>query len=384
MLKNFWYAVEFSDAVTTKPVQITLMGEQYVLYRDSQGQAIALADRCAHRGASLAEGWVEKDCIRCPYHGWSFDEAGKCTHIPADQDGVPIPKRARVNSLPVQEKYSFIWMFVGDLPEAERPPLPELPQFDAPGWRRVSGEYTWNAHYTRVVESGLDTAHAPFVHRAFFNNRDDAEVAPYEVEQDDWSVSALTISKPPKRVGLLKFIVKRDREFSSAKLTGHLPNINQIELDFNFRGFQYIYFATNIPVDENTTLTKWIGLRNFLPQAWADWNSVKNTVETYEEDKAVIESQIPRVVPLTGELLIKSDILQLSYRKLMRKYLDRGWGLGDYGLMMVPEAEQLTSADLLRASGVTATDDGSAGPSGDSSEVIAERDAEANPDLVGV
>lgn len=347
MLKNFWYAVEFSSAVSENPVQVTVMSEQYVLYRDNTGKAIALKDRCAHRGASLSQGWVEEKCIRCPYHGWSFDDSGTCTFIPADQPGTQIPKRARVESLPVQERYSFIWIFIGDLPAAERPPLPELPEFDAPGWRIVSGEYTWNAHYTRVVESGLDSAHAPFVHAAFFSNRDDAEVTPYEVETADYSVSALTVSKPPKRVGLLKFIVKRDRPFSSAKLTGHLPNINHIELDFNFRGFQYIYFASNIPVDENTTLTKWIGLRNFLPQAWADWNSVKNTVETYEEDKAIIESQLPRVVPLTGELLIKSDILQLSYRKLMRKYLDMGWGIGDYGLMMAPEEDQIQPDALL-------------------------------------
>ena len=29
-----------------------------------------------------------------------------------------------------------------------------------------------------------------------------------------------------------------------------MPNINRIHLDFNFRGYQYIYFASNIPVDE--------------------------------------------------------------------------------------------------------------------------------------
>lgn len=331
MLKNFWYAVEFSTAVNTKPVRITLMGQNYVLYRNEQGQVIALDDRCAHRGAALSGGWVEGNCVRCPYHGWSYNAEGKCVLIPADEAGVSIPKRAQVQSLPVQECCGFIWLFVGDLPEAQRPPIPALPEFGNPAWRMVSGEYTWNAHYTRVLESGLDSSHAPFVHRAFFSNRNDAEVPTYEIEMDDWSASARTISKPPKRVGLLKFIIKRDRPFSSAKLTAYLPNINRIHLDFNYRGYQYIYFASNIPVDETTTLTKWIGLRNFLPQAWADWNSRKNTIDTYLEDKAVVESQIPRVVPLTGELLITSDSLQLAYRKLLRKYLDRGWGIGDYG-----------------------------------------------------
>jgi phenylpropionate dioxygenase-like ring-hydroxylating dioxygenase large terminal subunit len=330
MLKNFWYAVEFSQLVGSKPVKVTLMNVDYVLYRDPKGQVVALEDKCAHRGAALSGGWVEGNCIRCPYHGWSYNPEGRCESIPADQPGTVIPKRAQVNSLPVEEKLGFVWLFVGDLPAEQRPPIPDLPEYGDPKWRLVSGEYTWDAHYTRVLESGLDSSHAPFVHRAFFNNRNDAEVPPYEVEMDEWSASALTISKPPSRVGLLKFIVKRDRPFSSAKLTVHLPNINRIHLDFNFRGYQYIYFASNIPVNEKLTLTKWIGLRNFLPQAWADWNSRKNTVDTHLEDKDVVESQIPSVVPLSGELLITSDSLQLAYRKLLRKYVDMGWELHDY------------------------------------------------------
>ncbi|HSM83377.1 MAG TPA: aromatic ring-hydroxylating dioxygenase subunit alpha [Nodosilinea sp.] len=337
MLKNFWYAVEFSAAVTSAPQPVRLMGENYVLYRSSNGQVNAMADRCIHRGASLAGGWVEGNCIRCPYHGWRYEADGTCVQIPADPAGTPIPKRARLESFPVEEHYGMVWMFVGDLPAEQRPPIPALPEYGDPAWRAITGEYTWDAHYTRVVESGLDSSHAPFVHSVFFNLRDDAVVPPYEVQVEDWSATARTVSKPPKRAGLLKLIVKRDRTFSSATLTAHLPNINRIHLDFNFRGYQYIYFASNIPVDENTTLTKWIGLRNFLPQAWADWNSRKNTNDTYLEDKAVIESQLPRVVPLTGEILLASDSLQLAYRKLIRQCVERGWAVGsDYGVAPAP------------------------------------------------
>lgn len=338
MLKNFWYAVEFSAAVSSQPLPVRLMGQNYVLYRSSQGQVVALADRCIHRGAALSAGWVEGNCIRCPYHGWRYEGNGTCIEIPADQPGIPIPKRARVDSFPVEERYGFIWLFVGDLPAAQRPPIPDLPEFGNPNWRSITGEYTWNAHYTRVVESGLDSSHAPFVHSVFFNLRDEAEVPPYEVHTDEWTASATTISKPPKRAGLLKLIVKRDRPFSSAKLTVHMPNINRIHLDFNFRGYQYIYFASNIPVDEHTTLTKWIGLRNFLKQPWADWNSRKNTNDTYLEDKGVVESQVPQVVPLTGEILLASDSLQLAYRKLLRQYVEQGWGIEDYGLPPLPAA----------------------------------------------
>ena len=101
-------------------------------------------------------------------HGWRYDSDGTCIEIPADQPGVPIPKRARISSLPVAERYGLVWLFVGDLPVEQRPPIPPLPEFEDPNWRSITGEYTWKAHYTRVVESGLDSSHAPFVHSVFF------------------------------------------------------------------------------------------------------------------------------------------------------------------------------------------------------------------------
>jgi hypothetical protein len=58
-----------------------------------------------------------------------------------------------------------------------------------------------------------------------------------------------------------------------------------------------------------------------LPQAWADKNSIRNTVETYEEDKAVVETQpqTPSWVTQGEELLLASDQLILAYRKALAK-----------------------------------------------------------------
>lgn len=44
MLKNFWYACEFSSKITNKPTQILMLNERFVLYRNSQGKIIALKD----------------------------------------------------------------------------------------------------------------------------------------------------------------------------------------------------------------------------------------------------------------------------------------------------------------------------------------------------
>jgi phenylpropionate dioxygenase-like ring-hydroxylating dioxygenase large terminal subunit len=322
-LQNFWYGVELSTSLHDKPLSLTLLDQRYVIYRDSQGQVHAAVDRCPHRGASFAKGWVDSDCLRCPYHGWAFDQQGRCVRIPADQAGMQIPSQARLLKVAVREQSGFIWLFPGDQDQADPALIPPFPEYGSPGWRPVSGEYVWNANFSRVVESGLDTSHAPFVHKPFFVNRDDAAVWPFEVDEELRSVSCLVKTKPPERLGLLKYIVKRDREYSSSRLTAYLPNVNRVAIDFNWKGFQYIYFASNVPVSRDTTLTKWIGVRNFLTRPWADRNSIKNTVDTYLEDRAVVETQEPSFSWERGQkdLLLSSDQLILAYRKAMQRSL---------------------------------------------------------------
>ena len=46
-------------------------------FRDTAGRAGLLAEHCPHRGASLFLGRNEDGGIRCSYHGWKFDIAGR-------------------------------------------------------------------------------------------------------------------------------------------------------------------------------------------------------------------------------------------------------------------------------------------------------------------
>ena len=43
-----------------------------------------------------------------PYHGWTFDGDGKCTRIPAQPPEAPIPRKARVDSYPTEERYGWV------------------------------------------------------------------------------------------------------------------------------------------------------------------------------------------------------------------------------------------------------------------------------------
>ena len=59
MLKNMWYACEFSKDITTKPKQVHILGQKLVMWRDSKGEVHCLSDLCVHRGGSLAGGWLK-------------------------------------------------------------------------------------------------------------------------------------------------------------------------------------------------------------------------------------------------------------------------------------------------------------------------------------
>lgn len=44
-----------------------------VLVTWSDGEVFAIEDACNHAGASLAEGWLEDDCVVCPMHAYVFE-----------------------------------------------------------------------------------------------------------------------------------------------------------------------------------------------------------------------------------------------------------------------------------------------------------------------
>jgi phenylpropionate dioxygenase-like ring-hydroxylating dioxygenase large terminal subunit len=357
MLKNFWYAVEQSSLITEKPKKVTVLGQELALFRKANGKVVALSNLCVHRGGSLADGWTEGDCVRCPYHGWKFDADGRCVEIPANNKSLPIPKKAQVDAYPVEEHYGLVWVFLGDLPAAERPPIPPFPEFGQEGWRALYGEFTWKAHYSRVVENGVDIAHTPFVHANSFGNREEPEIGDHEIETTETSAQTSITLMPPLPKGLWKFI-RRKRTPVRASLAVYMPNVTR--LDLKFGTWNTIVFDVNIPVDEKTTRTIYVQLRNFFTGAWADRDSRRRMMKIFKEDQKTVESQRPELLPydLGAELHIKSDGMAVAYRKLRKKYLDMGWGIDTHRIqseiagrsaVVIPSPARRENPDLEKA-----------------------------------
>ena len=58
LFKNVWYVAEFSSALTDQPLKVRMLGRDFVLFRDTKGQAACLSSVCCHRGAPLSGGEI--------------------------------------------------------------------------------------------------------------------------------------------------------------------------------------------------------------------------------------------------------------------------------------------------------------------------------------
>jgi phenylpropionate dioxygenase-like ring-hydroxylating dioxygenase large terminal subunit len=337
MLKNFWWPIEIGHDVTEKPLSLTALGQKFVLWRDGKGQVHCLSDLCVHRGGSLAGGWLteDKSNVVCPYHGWEFNGEGACTKIPAHpQRG--IPKKARVDSYPVVEKYGLIWTFLGDLPEEERPPLPDIPELDDPRFKRVYGSYYWDVNYERALENGMDPSHAPYVHGNRFGNLDKPDVPDFEVQTTQWSgLAQIPIYPPvsnPKGAWGRMFrkeakAMGTDEIRLDTKAGYYMPNMNILSVPLPF-GTMFLFDA-HVPISENRTRTIYIGMRDFLKSDWADKDTHKRINYIFKQDDDVISVQRPELIPfkLSDELPVRSDALQVAYRRRRAELIEAGWGV---------------------------------------------------------
>ena len=90
-------------------------GVPIIVMRRSDGSLGAFVNICAHRGAPLGDGLGRAHgghLLRCPYHGWSYDEHGSLAGVPQAKLGFPDLDRSRhgLVSLPVSEQDGCIFV----------------------------------------------------------------------------------------------------------------------------------------------------------------------------------------------------------------------------------------------------------------------------------
>lgn len=157
--KEAWYIGAASIRLGDAPLAIVIHGEAIVLFRNAQGAAAALQDRCPHRGVALSLGKVEGDTLACPYHGWRFDEGGVCRAIPSLRPDQRI-RDVSVRAYPVAEQDGHVWIWTGtgDPPTGPEP----IDDFGVFAW--IQGAIDMACEAFLPIENNLDVCHAAFTH----------------------------------------------------------------------------------------------------------------------------------------------------------------------------------------------------------------------------
>jgi hypothetical protein len=116
----------------------------------------------------------------------------------------------------------------------------------------------------------------------------------------------------------------------------------------------------HVPIDENHTRSMYIGLRDFLKKPVADKDTHKRIHYIFKQDDDVISKQRPEMVPfnLTDEMHIRSDALQVAYRRRRNELIEQGWGIDMHQIVgdgprdlayVIPSPARRNNPELARA-----------------------------------
>jgi phenylpropionate dioxygenase-like ring-hydroxylating dioxygenase large terminal subunit len=118
-----WVPVATSADVSTTPRPVMVAGRPFVAVRLApHAPAGLVAQVCPHRLVPLSAATVDGGRLRCAYHGWEFDAAGKCVVLPSLGADAKIPPRAHLAGAPrTREADGQLWACLSDLPPEPDP-----------------------------------------------------------------------------------------------------------------------------------------------------------------------------------------------------------------------------------------------------------------------
>ena len=325
MIINNWYVAAPCTDITEKPVQVRMLGCLFVLFRDADKKVACLSDVCCHRGGSLSRGKCIDGCVQCPYHGWEFGVNCRVLRIPSLGDDINIPVRARVDSYPVEERYGYAWVFLGDLPENERPQLPDLlPEYgDEKHWRMTRNQRDWNVNWARLKENLADSSHLYLVHSFGKHLPEKTEI--FAVEETDWGIripQVYTVT-PDKESRTAVNAPQAEKTRSQSEVLIEISVIGMIQKNSQLMasGYDQIIWNALTPIDAIHTRHFNLHFRNFNTRPEDDEAMIKTILWGLVEDEKVINYLQPPLTPASSgnELLVETDGPEKAYRDKAEK-----------------------------------------------------------------
>ena len=294
VFRKFWHAVmPLSMLDGGQPQPFTLLGENIVLFLDAQGQPAALKDRCCHRTAKLSKGRCVNGALECGYHGWTYNGQGRVIRIPQYDADRAIPADYCTPAYRCVAKYGYAWVAL----EEPIAPIPEVPEFGAPGWRTIFQFYErWDTSPVRALENSFDNSHFSFVHRATFGVAAQPKPSRYELVQQDGGFYAETVidAANPERFqrisGVKEAITQRHMRNAY-----YQPFSRRLDIEYP-SGIRHIIINAFTPIDDGRMqLCQWL-FRNDTEADCPAQMLIDFDDEITREDKDILESTDPDAV----------------------------------------------------------------------------------------
>lgn len=173
-----WYVMGFTADFDHSLKPMRLLGQGVVTYRKSDGHVVVLEDRCPHRSFPLSRGSLDGDVIVCGYHGFRFDGCGDLIEVPSQST---CPKGVGIRNYATHEVHGLVWVWMGEVSEADVSKIPTQDWITDPEWACTSGYFHHPGNYVSLHENLMDLTHLSFLHAATIGTPDYAK-APYETE----------------------------------------------------------------------------------------------------------------------------------------------------------------------------------------------------------
>jgi len=224
LMRRHWIPACLSEEVSEPdgpPVKTRLLGEDLVVFRDSDGRLGVLDEYCPHRRASLAFGRNEECGLRCLYHGWKMDVEGNVLEMASEPAESGFAGKVKAKAYPAQEAGGFVWTYMG--------PRETMPEFERPAFAPTEStqvsivKVVVDCNWAQVLEGQIDSAHSSSLHSSDMRpakvNRAEAASTHWlrpstdksprlQVERTDYGFHYAAIRRPIQNAGMHDYVRK--------------------------------------------------------------------------------------------------------------------------------------------------------------------------------
>lgn len=354
IMRRHWLPALLSEEVAERdgaPVRTRLLGEDLVVFRDSEGRLGILDERCPHRGASLVLGRNEDCGLRCLYHGWKIGIDGTIQEMVSEPAGSSFTEKVKHKAYPAREAGGLVWVYMG--------PPETMPEFAPPAFAptpttnvsiiRIHIDCNW----AQVLEGSIDSAHSSSLHSS---DMVPARVDSAKATDSNWlrpsTDKAPRLQVQPTSFGFRYAAIRRPIANAAThdyiRTTVFLAPITVLVPPNN----RYNVTTVHVPIDDTNTMFIFVAWSDNGPgidqEAWrkfnhaqvgidldANWRNMRNRANNYRQDRQAMKlgnftgitgisnqdiamwETMGRIVDRSKDRLGASDLAIVEFRRMM-------------------------------------------------------------------